>query len=447
MAISFSGLASGLDTTAIVNALMSVAKIPMSQIQATQTTNTSKSKKITDIKTDLTSLQTAANALDTKTEALGNKVSSSNDKVLTATAKGGSSMGSFKIDVTSLAQPERTYSNAFASDDVANAAGAGTLSIKVGSGDTVDIAVDTADTLATIATKINASGAGVSAGVFHDGTQYRLQVTGTKAGEANAIEFTESQGLTLGLTDPANEKQKATDAVVVVDGFTVKSSSNDVTGAVAGVTLSLVDVGSSVVKVDRDADGLKTKLDAFVKSYNDVMRTLNTEFSSTGTTKKADDSLSGDSTLRSLQASMRSFASKVVSNGDSKYTTLASIGLTTARDGTLTLDTTKYNTAVTADYEGVATLLSGRTDGAGAMKTFSTGIDQYVRTDGTLTNKIKGYTSQNANYTKQIAGMQLRLNKYEETLNAQYTALEQTMSQLKAQGSSLSSILSSSSSG
>jgi flagellar hook-associated protein 2 len=439
MAISFSGLASGLDTTSIISALTAAAKIPMSQLQTQQTTLASKSKKITDIKTDLTSLQTAAKALDTKTKALGNKVTTSDEKILKATANGGSSMGSFKIDVKSLAQPERSYSSAFDSDDVANAAGSGTLTIKTGSGDAIDVAIDTADTLATIATKINKAGGGVSAGVFHDGDKYRLQLTGTKSGKANAVEFTESQGLSLGIT----EKLPATDAEVEVDGFTIKSSTNDVTGAVPGVTLNLVDTGIATVKVDRDSDAMKTKIDAFIKSYNDVMRTLNTEFSSTGTAKKSDDSLSGDSTLRALQSSMRSFASKIVSNGDSAYTTLASIGVTTARDGQLSVDTTKYNAAVSADYEGVSTLLAGRTDGAGAMATFTAGIERYVSSDGTLSSKIKGYTTQSDDYTKQIAGMQTRLDKYTETLNAQYTALEQTMSELKSQGSSLTAMLSS----
>ena len=444
MPISFGGLSSGLDTAAIVSAMTAAAKIPMGLIQTQQATLTTKSRKITDIKTDLTSLQTAAKALDSKTEALGNKVSTSNDKVLTVSAKGGSSMGSFKVDVTSLAQSERTYSKAFASDDVANAAGAGTLSIKVGGADAIDVTVDATDTLATIASKINAAGAGVSAGIVHDGTQFRLQVNGTKPGAANAVEFTESPGLSLGLTDPANEKQVATDAVVVVDGFTFKSASNDVSGAVPGVTLNLVDVGSSVVKVDRDSDGMKTKLDAFVKSYNDVMRTLNTEFSAPLAGKKSADSLSGDSTLRELQASMRAYASKIVSNGDSKYTTLASIGLSTARDGTLSLDSTKFNSATSADYEGVATLLAGRTDDTGAMHTFSSGIEKYVRSEGTLANKIKSYATMNTNYTKQIAGMQIRLDKYTQTLNAQYVALEQTMSKLKTQGSSMSAMLTSS---
>jgi flagellar hook-associated protein 2 len=441
VAISFSGLASGLDTTSIISALTASAKIPMSRLQTQQTTLTAKSKKITDIKTDLTSLQTAAKALDSKTKALGNKVTTSDEKVLKATAKGGSSMGSFKIDVKSLAQPERSYSAAFDSDDVANATGSGTLTIKTGSGDAIDVDIDTGDTLATIATKINKAGAGVSAGVFHDGDKFRLQITGTKSGKASSVEFTESQGLSLGIA----EKVEATDAEVEVDGFTIKSATNDVSGAVPGVTLNLVEKGTATVKVDRDSDAMKTKIDAFMKSYNDVMRTLNTEFSSTGTAKKSDDSLSGDSTLRALQSSMRSIASKISSNGDSAYTTLASIGITTARDGQLTMDTTKYNAAVAKDYEGVSTLFAGRTDGTGAMANFTAGIEKYVSSDGTLSAKIKGYTTQSGNYTKQIAGMQTRLDKYTEILNAQYSALEQTMSSLKSQGSSLSAMLSSSS--
>ncbi|MDB4975058.1 MAG: Flagellar hook-associated protein 2 N-terminus, partial [Myxococcaceae bacterium] len=64
-AITFSGtvLASGLDTSSIVSSLVSVAKIPMTQIQKTQSTLSSQSKKFSDIKTQLTTLQTAAKAL------------------------------------------------------------------------------------------------------------------------------------------------------------------------------------------------------------------------------------------------------------------------------------------------------------------------------------------------------------------------------------------------
>ncbi|MDB4986033.1 MAG: Flagellar hook-associated protein FliD [Myxococcaceae bacterium] len=444
-AVTFSGLASGLDTTGIVNSLVGVAKIPITKLQTEQTTIQSQSKQIADIKTDLTTLEAAATALSTKDSALVNKVSSSTESVLTATAAGGSSSGAFKVDVTSLAQPERTYSNTFASSSDAGLAGAGQLSIQVGTGDAVNIDIAATDSLADIASKINKSGAGVSAGIFSDGSSYRLQVTGTQSGAANQITFGET-GVSLGLTDPANEKQAATDALLTIDGMQVHSATNTVTGAVPGVTLNLASIGSSTIKVDRDADGLSAKLATFVKSYNDVMKTLNTEFSTTSGLTKASDSLSGDSTMRTLQSALRSLASKTMANGTSALQTFGSIGLVSQRDGSLVLDSTKFNKAVASDYDGVASLLAGRTDGTGLMSSFASGVDQYTKSAGTLDAKIKNYADRSKDFDTQIAAMQRRLTSYTDTLNAQYAALETTMSGLKSQGNALSSILASSSS-
>jgi flagellar hook-associated protein 2 len=438
-------MASGIDTSALIDALAQTASIPITNLQKTKSNNSSQSTKITDIKTKLTALQTAAQALDTKNEALGNKSTSSNTDALSVTSTGGAAMGTYKVQVTSLATAERTYSNKVSGSDQTGLFGSGTLSIKVGSGDAVDVEIADTDTLASVAKKINAAGAQVSAGVFSDGAGgFRLQVTGTQAGSANGITFTEGGGLSLGLSNAANEKQAAADATVLIDGLEVKSASNTVTGAVPGVTLNLTDIGSSTIKVDRDGDGLKTKLNTFVKAYNDVMNTLNAAFTYSGTTKGA-DTLAGDSTMKSLQMQLRTMVGNVVPNGSSSITMLSSIGISAQRDGTLSLDDTKYNAAVAKDYEGVASMLAGRTDGTGLMSTITGRLKGYIQTGGTLQVKIDNLTKRNKQIDDQIDSMQTRIDKYKETLQAQYSAMETTISGLKSQGNSLSSILSQSS--
>jgi flagellar hook-associated protein 2 len=441
--VTFSGLASGIDSAALIDALVKSASTPITGLQADQKANTSQSSKISDIKTKLTALQTAAQALDSKSETLGNKSSSSDEKALTVTAAGGASMGTFKVQVTSLASAERTYSDKVSASDKTGLFGTGTLTMQVGTGEPVSMIVSETDTLASVAKKINASGAQVTAGVFSDGAGgFRLQVTGTQAGAKNAITFGEADGLKLGLINPANEKQPASDAVLKVDGLDITSTSNTVTGAVPGVTLNLVDVGTSTVKVDRDGDGLKTKLQTFVKSYNDVMTTLNAAFTYSGATKGA-DTLAGDTTMKQLQTSLRTMVGKMVPNGDSSMQMLSSIGVSSQRDGTLTLDDTKYSAAVAKDYEGVASMLSGRTDGTGLMKQISDGLLGYTKTGGTLSVKVDNLTKRNKLIDTQIASMQTRIDKYKENLQKQYTALEETMSNLHNQGNSLSSILAS----
>jgi flagellar hook-associated protein 2 len=440
--IVFSGLASGIDSEAIVNSLVQSARVPMGRLQAQKGEFSAQAKKLSDIKSKLTALQSAAKGLDTRTEALGNKVSSSDEKALKAVATGGASMGSFKVEVKSVAQAERTYSNNFASSSVAGVAGAGELKIQVGSTDEVSIDIEATDTLSMIASKINASGAEVSAGVFHDGTEYRLQVTARKSGLANALTFTEGTGLALGLNDEDNERQKASDAVIVIDELEVHSSTNAVAGAVPGVTLNVVDKGTSVIQVDRDSDTLKTKINSFITSYNDVMKTLNAEFSYVGVAKGR-ESLMGDGTLHSLQAALRGALSKVTDNGASSLTTFGSIGISAQRDGTLMLDDAKYGKAVSSDYEGVASALAGRSDLNGLMTMITTAVEPYAATDGTLRTKIDNLGSRNRRIDQQMASMQTRMDKYEESLRRQYAILEQTISGLQSQGNSLNSILSS----
>lgn len=444
--ITFSGLASGIDTASLIDALVQVASVPITNLKTDKSNNSSQSSKLSDIKTKLSTLQTAAEALDHKSEALGNKTSSSAEGVLTATASGGAAMGSYKLEVTSLAVAERTYSDEFTgtADDV-GLFGSGTLTVQVGSGTAVSIDVTASDTLSSVAKKINASGAQVSAGVFKDGNGHvRLQVTGTQAGEANGITFTEAPGLTLGLDDPLNEKQPATDAVVTIDGLEVKSPTNAVTGAVPGVTLNLVDKGTATVKVDRDGDALKTKLDSFVKAYNDVMNTLNAAFTYDGVTKGA-DTLSGDSTMKQLQMQLRTMVGKLVPNGDSSMQMLSSIGITSQRDGTLMLDSTKLTSAVGKDYEGIASMLGGLTDGSGLMADIASGIKGYTQTGGTIQIKINNIATRNHAIDDQISSLQDRMDKYRSVLENKYAAMEQTISGLQSQGNSLLSILSRSS--
>src|SRR5687767_2101639 len=131
---TFSGLATGIDSGALIKSMLSIAKQPMTRLESKKSANTAMSKKFTDIKTKLTALQTAAKALDTRSEAMVNKATSSDDKVFTVTSAGGSSLGSFDIKVDSAAMAERTYSTPFPSSTATSLMGQGELTIQLGGG-------------------------------------------------------------------------------------------------------------------------------------------------------------------------------------------------------------------------------------------------------------------------------------------------------------------------
>lgn len=441
---TFSGLASGIDSSALISSLMTVAKQPIVRLQDKQAANSTMSRKFTDFKTKLTALQNAAKALDTRSEAMVNKASSSDTAVVGVSTAGGASLGSFDITVTSAAHAERTYSNQFTSSSQSGLFGTGTLGIQVGAGATANIQIDSQDTLESVAGKINAAGVGVTAGIVFDGSQYRLQVNGSQTGTDNAITFTEST-TTLGLNDPANEYQAATNAVLSIDNMPVTSQSNTITSAIPGVTLTIAGSGSASVTVDRDPDGLKTKLDAFVKAYNDVMNAMNAEFAYSGAQKTA-GTLSGDSTLRSVQTTLRSTMTQGLSALTSSFGSVGSLGINIQRDGTLMLDADKLNAAVAKDYEGVTAALAGVGGTEGLMGQIVDNIDPFVNSEGAITNRINGLAEQNRDMDGEIARIQVRLDKYEEQLQTQYSALESLMSGLQSQGQALTSILKGSSS-
>lgn len=436
---TFSGLATGIDSAALIKSMLSIAKQPMSRLQTKQSTNTAISKKFTDIKTKLSTLQTAAKALDSRSEAMINKATSSDEKVLSVTTAGGASLGSFDILVTSVAKAERTYSNPFASSTDANLVGQGTLTLQLGTGDVQTIDVDATDTLESIAKKINGENLGVTAGMVFNGSTYKMQVSGNNSGAENAITFGGSAAPTLGLNLQANQFQAASDAEITIDDIVITSKTNAISGAIPGVTINVAAKGTSSVKVDRDPDGLKTKLEAFVKAYNDVQTTMNTEFAYSGSQKS--NSLSGDSTLRSVQTELRGMMSGDLAGLSSSFSSIGELGIGIQRDGTLSLDSAKLTKAINLDYEGVAAVLGGAGTTKGLMAQVVSKMDPYIVSDGSIANRIRSLSTNNRSMDTQLARMQVRMDKYEEQLTRQYAALEELTGSLNAQGSAMANIL------
>jgi flagellar hook-associated protein 2 len=316
--------------------------------------------------------------------------------------------------------------------------------MQVGSGDPVTLDITGSDTLSTVASKINAANAGVTAGLVYDGSAYRLQVSANKTGTDNAIVFSDAAAVGLGLTKVANRFQQAQNAVLKVDNIDVVSQTNTITSAIPGVTLNVADAGTSKITIDRDPEGLKTKLEAFTKAYNDVMTTMNTEFASAGG-QKAAGTLSGDSTLRSAQSDLRSLMTQSLAALNSAFPSVGAMGISVSRDGTLSVDSEKLKTAVNKDYESVTSVLSGLGAEQGLMAQLVAKLDPYVRADGAITNRINNLATRNRDIDTQVSRQQVRLDKYEEQLQRQFASLESLMSGLQSQGSALTSIINSAS--
>ena len=423
--ISFGGVGSGLDTESIVSGLVTASQGPLNTLKQKQTDTTAANTSLSAIGTLLSKLQTALEAVD-ETREVGSYAATSSSTAITASANGSALPGSYQISVGSLASEQRTYSDPQTSSTTALAL-SGQLGISVGGATATNIDIASGDTLEDIASKINGSGLRVSASVINDGSQYRLQVRGLDTGGANTISFS---GTTLGLDKTANTRQAATDSQVMIDGFNINRPTNQVQGAIPGVTLNLTSTtptnSPATVQVASDPNGLKNKLNSIVTAYNAVIDSVHSA-AGFGTAQATVSALAGDSMLRSLTNRMSDAVGTLVGTG--QYNTLGTIGVSLDTSGHMALDEDKLATALQADPNAVANVIAGPNNGDGAVDILRDVVKSFDQSGtGLLAARETSLTTSVKDLGDRIDTEQQRLDDYATQLRAQFTALDSTMS-------------------
>jgi flagellar hook-associated protein 2 len=415
---SLSGVGSGIDTASLITGLVNADSGTLNALKDKQTST------LSDISTTLGTLQSAVDALSTAAD-VGSYTGTSSSTAIAVSASGTAVPGSYSVTVSQLAKEQRTYSSAQTSASTALGQN-GTLGITIG-GKTTSINIVGTDTLDQIASKINGADAAAGASVFYDGTSYRLQIRGQNTGADNAITFSQA-GFDLGLNVAANTVQNAQNSIVQIDGFNVSRSTNQVVGAIQGVTLALTATSTTPVDVTvaSNATGLETKIQSIVTAYNSVLSKVNAA-AGHGTTAASNTVLASDSTLRGLTDKLSTVLG--TQTGTGKYTTLGSVGLSLQKDGTLALDTSKLESALSDDPNSVTTLFAGNGGSTtGVMGALSKAIQTYNQTGtGLLTQHETDMQTRISDYTTSISSEQDRLDQYQALLQAQFTAMDTTV--------------------
>jgi flagellar hook-associated protein 2 len=457
--LAVGGLISGIDTTSIVNALVAQQQVPITRLQTQQSAFKTQVSQIGDIISKLQAFKTAAQAL-ASTGALANAVTSSNSS-FSAAAGAGSQAGSYSVRVDQLARPSKWMSAGFAAatDTVAS----GSLTLSVG-GTTYDPITTDNMTLADVAYAIRQSGAPVSATVLSgwDSANNRavsyLSVTALKPGYTPGSAPPDSLSLSFAAsgagagTDPGfAEKQTARNALFNVDGVDYVRAGNTVTDAIPNVTLTLKQGATSPatqgtaedLSLANDQAQTTANLQSFADAYNSVMSLVQKALAVTKDTDRT-RTLAGDSAVRSLQGLLHGVISHGVS-GLAGVRTLADVGLKSNRDGSLTVDATTLADALGRDPAAIDSI----------FKTTTTGISDVVAGlvdrqtssgSGILALDQKGLSARIDAMDTQITQMQMRVDAYKTGLAAQFAAMENTLSSLKATGNYLTSQSTSSSS-
>jgi flagellar hook-associated protein 2 len=425
--LSSLGLGSGLNDSSLISQLVEIESEPLDTLENQAAGVTNASSTISAFSTTLNSLQTAANTLADPTQYNSYTAASDSSQIVASTTTGATA-GTYSVSVSALAESQTTFSNPQAS--ATSALGmSGTLGLSVG-GNTINVSVGSGDSLTDIAAAISSSGAPVTASVVYDGSQYRLDVQGTQTGSAGAVAFNES-GFSLGLSTPANTYQAAQNASATIDGISVTSATNQISGAIPGVNLALTGITSSpaTLTVAASASSLTSNVQAFVTAYNSVVTTGHTD-AGYGTTAASSPLLAGDNGIETSLDQLGELVSGTVSTTDTTLTTLASVGISINNDGTLSLDSDTLNQAVQSDPSGVEKIfVTNAAQGmTGIMSTISSTIDALANNSGSV---LSGESQMFGDQTKQIntqeAAMEARITQYQTLLQSEFSTTDETV--------------------
>lgn len=435
MPITFSGLASGLDSASMVEQLVAAEKSRATAIGTRVNQLNRQGTIVDDLAAKLRTFGDRARGLDVASEIRAVKADRSDTAHAGIAVSAAATDSSHTLRVATTARGQTVTSRTFATD-VAGTLGDGSVTIDSAAGDPVTVAWTAADSLSVIAQRINDAGAAATASVLFDGTNYRLIASARATGTAAAPTFTDA-GDGLAWSQPANVTLAARDAVFDLDGVTITRGSNLVADALPGVTLTLTAAhaaadADTILTVATDRDAVRDKVKGLLDGFNAIDIALDIQLGYTGTTKGA-DTLFGDATLRRLQGALGRLATD-----EHAGKTLAGLGIQIDTGGRLTLDQTKFDAALARDPTAVEALFIG---GGLATKMADLTTDYTRSGDGILISKGNSIDARVKVFQHDIERIENAANELGERLTRQFTALEQAISAMKTQSSQLVSIL------
>ena len=431
---------SGINVTSVVDSILTAESAPEQEWESQQSTLSSETTSIQALESDASSLTTALQSLQDVEGVFSSMSASSSSSAVSATAQTGAAAGSHSVIVNNLATTGSWYSDSEAS--ATSALPAGSFSLTEG-GTTTSFSTGSgsSDTLSDLAATINSAGIGVTASVITDSSGARLSLVSQASGAAGDFSVTAGSG--LGFTQATVGK----DASLTVDGVPIDSADNTVSGAIPGVILTLSAPSSTPVSVtvSPSTSSITSAVQSFVSAYNTLIGDLNTQFtfsSSTGT----EGVLASDSAVRSMQTDVLAAANLTIGSGS--YTSLASLGITTNDDGTLSLDTGTLDAALSSNYQGVVSFFQGSGSASGYATSLLNTLGNYTdASEGAFTVDLQSISNENQDLQNQINDFQTYLTTQQTLLTTEYNNANIALTQLPEQIKQTQTLLGEDSSG
>ncbi|WP_320152330.1 flagellar filament capping protein FliD [uncultured Tolumonas sp.] len=339
---------------------------------------------------------------------------------------------------------------------------AGKLTIQSGSGinSTFTVDVNAGDSLQAISDNINSES--TSAGskftskvvTNSDGTSTLIFDSGINGDSLSVSGDTnELSAFTTNSTSKMAQTQLASSALIDVDGNTLKSDTNTFNNTIQGLKVTALrtsdkdatsgSLTSNKVAITTDTSSITSLVQNFISAYN-TMVSKTTSLSRrdsivAGVNQNNGGALAGDSMVTSIKDLATNMLLKP-STQSSTFSTIFELGVKMDNDGVLSLDTDKFNTALSNNFDQVVALFGGKDGVAG---TISSTLDKYTQTGGLISIRQDGLNTQLRSITTQENNATNKLTQYETNLRKQYGNLDTLLANMKSSASYLTALSSS----
>lgn len=331
---------------------------------------------------------------------------------------------------------------------------------------TVDL--DPSDSLEDVVKKINDAGIPVKASIINAGAgakPYMLSLTSSIGGKAGELVIdTGSSSLNFSVLSEAKDAEVFFGSNDPATGILVRSGSNEVKGAVDGLTLSLVSTSTTPVNVSvvRDTAAIVDAVKQLVTTFNDAIGRIS-DYDSYNAETEERGPLLGDPTVARVRTALYSLVQGPAKGIEGGLTRLSQVGIKVGKNGTLSLDETKFLQAYESDPQAVEALFAAYEKETVTNEEIAPGItiskldetftkvgfgDLFVQLIDSLTDSEKGAVAKaDDGFQKLIDASNDRLKQIDARLEArrarleaQFLAMERSLSQLQGQQGALASL-------
>lgn len=442
MSFGVDGIVSGMNTGAMVDALVSVYSLPQKALEQDIVSAEKKKQAVSGVMSRLDDLDDAIKNFEDEDDFKVYKADYEETDAFKVTTENGAIPGNYAIEVKSLATTELEVSQGFDDKSSTGVLQEGSLVVTYGGTDTT-ITIDSDNSSLTKLAEAIDDIDGLSAYVLDTGADdepYKLVVQGEDTGADNTIEFDTSGLSGSGTAISFTEQRGADDAEIEINGISVTDSDNTFGSAIPGMDIEIYQTNTSAenVTVSLDTEQIESNVQSILDAYNDII-----QYVDTNQVYNADlnikGPLVGETSIQRVLRQMQTIVSKEYSVGDD-LNSLSVMGIKTGSDGTLSLTSSDFGDALDDYLDDVVAMF---TDDDGFAASMRDQIDVYNDSvDGTLESMKDSLEGRISDLKDSVAEYDYRIARYEQRLREQFTSMESMLGRMQGSSNYMSAFLS-----